>query len=307
LSGKYLIVIAGPTAVGKTILAIHLAKHFNTEVISSDSRQFFKEINIGTAKPSIEELKMAKHHFINSISIHDEYNVGMFEADALQCLEEIFTRHDIAILCGGSGLYINAVCNGMDELPEQDSELRDELNSLFKEQGIEALREKLQLLDPDYFETVDKANPHRIIRAIEVCMLTGMKYSELRKKQNAHRPFIAIKIGIEDEREIVYDKINERVDKMFADGLEEEAKSLYPYRHFNALQTVGYKELFDYFDNKSSLSEAVNLIKQHTRNYAKRQWTWFRKDREMKWFKMGEEEKVIDYISSSFLLLPSNK
>jgi len=254
-------------------------------------------MTIGTAKPSSEELTMAKHHFINSISIHDEYNVGMFETDALKCLEEIFAKYDAAILCGGSGLYINAVCNGLDALPEKDTPLRNELNLILKVKGIEALKEKLQSLDADYFKTVDQSNPHRMIRAIEVCMLTGTKYSELRKKQKASRPFKTIKIGIEDEREAVYQKINERVDTMVNSGLVEEAKSLYPFKHLNALQTVGYRELFDYFDNKTSLAEAIQLIKQHTRNYAKRQWTWFRKDPDIKWFNRNEEAAIIDFVT----------
>jgi tRNA dimethylallyltransferase len=298
LHKRHLVVIAGPTAIGKTSLAISLAKYFNTEIISADSRQFFREMTIGTAKPSAEQLKMVKHHFVNSLSIHDEYNVGMFEADALHRLKELFKQYDLAILCGGSGLYINAVCNGMDVLPEKDAKLRDDLNLIYKENGIEALQEKLRELDPAYFEIVDKANPHRLIRGIEVCVITNMKYSELRKKNKAERPFISIKVGIEDEREKVYQKINERIDKMLAEGLEEEARALYPYKHLNALQAVGYTELFDYFEKKITITEAINLIKQHTRNYAKRQWTWFRKDKEIRWFNSNETQKIIDYVKT---------
>ncbi len=296
MPGKFLIVIAGPTAVGKTALAIQLANHFHTEIISADSRQFYREMNIGTAKPSEEELKSAKHHFVNSLSIHDDYNVGMFEADVIKCLADVFSRHDVAILCGGSGLYIDAVCNGMDNLPEQDNELRKKLSHLYLEKGIEALQQKLQQLDPDFYEEVDRDNPHRMIRAIEVCMVSGKKYSELRKKQKVTRPFAILKTGIEDDREKVYQRINDRVDKMMADGLEAEAKSLHHYKHLNALQTVGYKELFDYFESKITLDEAISLIKQHTRNYAKRQWTWFRKDKEMQWFRPNEKAQIIDYI-----------
>ena len=299
---KNLIVIAGPTAVGKTEIAIILAQHFQTEIISADSRQFFREMNIGTAKPSQEELKRAKHHLINSISIHDEYNVGRYETDALKCLDDIFKSHDVAILCGGSGLYINAVCHGMDALPEKDIALREKLNALYGDFGIEALQEMLEMMDAEYYEKIDKSNSHRLIRAIEVCVLTGKKYSELRKKHSATRPFIAVKIGIEDEREKVYQSINERVDKMIADGLVDEAKSLYPFKHLNALQTVGYTELFDYFDNKNSLEEAINMIKQHTRNYAKRQWTWFRKAKEIRWFNRGEAEKIKEYLQSKVML-----
>jgi tRNA dimethylallyltransferase len=298
LPRKFLIVIAGPTAVGKTALAVQLAKHFHTEIISADSRQLYREMNVGTAKPSEEELKSARHHFINSLSIQQDYNVGMFETDTIKCLEDIFSRHDVAILCGGSGLYIDAVCNGMDNLPEQDADIRRELSHLYLEKGIEALQQKLQHLDPVFYEAVDQDNPHRMIRAIEVCMITGKKYSDLRKKQKVLRPFIAVKIGIEDDREQVYQRINDRVDKMIAGGLEAEAKSLHRHKHLNALQTVGYKELFDYFESKSTLDEAVNLIKQHTRNYAKRQWTWFRKDKEMKWFKPDKIDKIITFISN---------
>jgi tRNA dimethylallyltransferase len=238
------------------------------------------------------------HHLINSLSIHDEYNAGRFEEDALKCIEQIFLKRDTAILCGGSGLYIDLVCKGSDNLPSRNSEIRDELTKLYKESGIEGLQKRLAALDPEFYTQVDVNNPHRMIRALEVCILTGKKYSELRKGKKKQRAFSIIKIGLEDEREKVYQRINERVDEMMKQGLLEEAKKLYPHRHLNALQTVGYKELFDYLDEKISLPEAVNRIKQHTRNYAKRQWTWFRKDKEIHWFSPTEYEKIIMVLSN---------
>jgi len=284
---KILIVIVGPTAIGKTSVAIGIAEHFKTEIISADSRQFYRELNIGTAKPSEEELKKIKHHFINSLSIYDTYNVGQFETDALQCLETIFKKHDVAVMAGGSGLFVNAVCHGLDQLPESDSDLRDELNDLLNEKGIEALQKKLSDLDPEYFQTVDRSNPHRLIRAIEVCELTGMKYSDLRKKENKKRDFSVIKIGLDDDRDTVYQKINKRVDEMISNGLADEAKEFFSVRHLNSLQTVGYRELFDFMEEKISFPEAVDLIKQNTRRYAKRQLTWFRRDEEIHWFHPG--------------------
>jgi len=295
---RTLIVIAGPTAIGKTALAIELAQRLNTEIISADSRQFYREMNIGTAKPSANELAFAPHHLINFLSIHDEYNAGRFEEDALKSIEQIFFKKETAILCGGSGLYIDIVCKGADKLPSRNSEIRNELNKLYQESGIEELQKRLADLDPEFYNQVDQNNPHRLIRALEVCILTGKKYSELRKGKKQQRPFNIIKIGLEDEREKVYQRINERVDEMMKQGLLEEAKTLYPHRHLNALQTVGYKELFDYLDNKTSLEEAINLIKQHTRNYAKRQWTWFRKDKEIHWFGSIQFEEITMFLDN---------
>ncbi len=292
---KTLLSIIGPTAIGKTSVAIHIAEHFNTEIISADSRQFYRELNIGTAKPSEEELKKVKHHFINSLSIHDAYNVGQFEMDALQCLETIFKKHDVAIMVGGSGLFVNAVCDGLDQLPESDPELREELKTLLDEKGIEALQAKLAQHDPEYFETVDRYNPHRLIRAIEVCLLTGMKYSELRKQEKKERNFAVVKIGLDDEREKVYGRINERVDEMIRKDLLNEAEDFFSFRHLNALQTVGYSELFDFIEKKIPLQEAIDLIKRNTRRYAKRQLTWFRKGEEIAWFKPEELNEIMRY------------
>lgn len=295
---KTLIVIVGPTAIGKSAIAIKIASHFKTEIISADSRQFYKELNAGTAKPAPEELRQVKHHFINSLSIHDAYDVGQFEMDAIKCLGKIFNDHEIAVAVGGSGLFIDALCHGLDQLPESDPDLRNELKKLFHGEGIEALQGKLSELDPEYYHVVDRSNPHRLIRAIEVCLLTGMKYSDLRKKTKKKRDFTILKIGLDDDRLKVYRKINERVDAMIKNGLAEEAKIFHAWHHLNALQTVGYKEFFEYFEKRSSLEETVELIKRNTRRYAKRQLTWFRKDPEIKWFRPEEKNEIIEFLDS---------
>ncbi len=295
---KYLIIVTGPTASGKTVLSIELAKKFNTEVISADSRQFFKEMQIGTARPTDEELQGVPHHFLGHISIHEHYNAGMFEKDALKILETIFAKNNIAIVCGGSGMYVNALCYGLDELPHQNENLRCKLENLLNEKGIEALQKKLQLLDPEYYAIVDLQNPHRLMRAIEVCIITGVPYSQLRSGEKKQRNFEIIKIAIDWPREKLYERINKRVDLMFKQGLVEEAKNLLPFKNHNALQTVGYRELFNYFDGKYTLEVAKESIKQNTRRFAKRQLTWFRREKDIKWFKPDEINKVIPYIQS---------
>ncbi|MFN4235348.1 MAG: tRNA (adenosine(37)-N6)-dimethylallyltransferase MiaA [Bacteroidia bacterium] len=295
---KYLIVVTGPTASGKTALSIALAKAFQTEVISADSRQFFKEMQVGTARPTAEELEGIKHHFLGHISIHDIYNAGIFEKDALEVLDTIFETKNVAIVCGGSGMYVNALCYGLDELPKQDKELRLKLEELLKQKGIEALQEKLKVLDSEYYKMVDLQNPHRLMRAIEVCINTGIPYSQLRKGEKKERNFKILKIGIDWPREKLYERINQRVDLMFEQGLVEEAKKLIPFKNINALQTVGYRELFDYFEGKCTLEEAKELIKQNTRRFAKRQLTWFRKDQEIKWFKPEETNSIIPYLQT---------
>jgi tRNA dimethylallyltransferase len=284
--------------VGKTDLAISLAMEFHTEIVSADSRQFYREMNIGTAKPTVSQLALVKHHLIDSHSIKEDYNAGRFETDALECLLGIFSTNEFAILCGGSGLYVDLVCSGADELPARNPVLREQLNAVYKEKGIEVLQEKLKTLDPDFYKVIDLKNPHRLIRAIEVCMESGKKYSEMRSQKKSKRPFRIVKIGLEDEREKVYQRINERVDFMMNNHLLDEVKLLYPMRHLNALQAVGYSELFSFLDGQITIEEAVTMIKQHTRNFAKRQWTWFKKDKEIKWFRPGETQSVIEYISS---------
>ena len=288
LMDKYLIVIAGPTASGKTALAIELAKYFDAEIISADARQFFREMNIGTAKPSEEELSSVKHHFINSHSIVDSYSVGDYEKDVVAFLEDYYKKKDIAILAGGSGLYIRAVCEGVDKYPEVPEEIREELQLSYQQHGIEILQKELKKCDPDYYEKVDIQNPHRLIRAVEVFRASGKPFSSFQKSEKIKRPFKIIKIGLDWERERLYERINLRVVQMIDNGLEDEAKSLFPLKYLNALQTVGYQEFFSYFENKISRAEAINLIKQNTRNYAKRQMTWFRKEKDLIWMRMPE-------------------
>lgn len=293
-----MIILAGPTAIGKTALGITLARHFDTEIISADSRQFFREMSIGTAKPSEEELQQAIHHFIGSHSITENYNVGKFETEAIALLDDLFQKHDIVFMVGGSGLYIDAVCKGFDILPEADEAIREKIDTLLENEGIEALQNLLKELDPVYYEQVDLNNPQRLSRALEVCLNSGKPYSALREGKVKQRNFNIIKIALNIPRELLYGRINNRVDQMMKQGLLEEVKSLEHYKHLNALQTVGYKELFDYLGGKTGLQQAVDLIKQNTRRFAKRQLTWFRRDEEMKWFSPGEESDVIEYVES---------
>lgn len=281
---NYLINIVGPTAIGKTSLAIQLANKFNTEIISADSRQFYKEMSIGTAVPSAEELQAAKHHFIQHTSIEDNYNVGDFESDAIKKLDELFKNNKIVIMVGGSGLYTKSVLEGLDYFPEVSLEIRQELNLKLEKEGLDSLQQQLHKLDPDYYKIVDLENPHRVIRALEVCISSGKPYSSYLNQPKKKRNFTAISIGLNAEREIIYDRINRRVDLMITEGLMDEAKALFPKRELNALNTVGYKELFSYLEGKDSLETAVSEIKKNTRRFAKRQLTWFRKDQEINWF-----------------------
>jgi tRNA dimethylallyltransferase len=292
---RYLLVIAGPTAVGKTSLTIQLAQLLKTEILSADSRQFYREMLIGTAHPGYNELRLVPHHFTGHISIQDEYNVSRFESEALDLLSKLFLDHKVVILTGGSGLYINAVRHGIDDLPDPDSTLREELKTIYEQEGIESLRSKLRLMDPVYYNEVDIANPKRIIRALEVCITTGRPYSELRKKKPKTRDFEIIMIGLTREKEELNKRINERVDMMMENGLLEEVKRLMPFRHLNALNTVGYKELFSYFDGTLSLESAVENIKTHSRRYAKRQMTWFRKEKDIYWFH-PDDARILDFI-----------
>lgn len=282
-SNKKLIVLTGPTAVGKTKEAINLAKTLNTEIISADSRQFYKELNIGVATPTEEELSEVKHHFIGHISIHNNYNVGLYEKDAIEKIELLFKTHDTLVLTGGSGMYIDVVCNGIDSLPDVDIEIRNELNRVFKEEGISVLQEELREKDIEYYNIVDTKNHIRLIRALEVIRQTGKTFSFYRTNQKTQRDFQIIKFALQRDRAELIERIDKRVDLMIEEGLLEEAKEVYPYKNLSALNTVGYKELFKYFDNQISLEEAIEDIKTNTRRYAKRQMTWFRKDKEYIW------------------------
>jgi len=297
MTSPLLVVVLGPTAVGKTSVAIQLAKHFKTEIVSADSRQLFRELPIGTAAPSVEEMQGVPHHFIGNLSVAQRCDAGQWAGEARKVLDELFKKHDVVICAGGSGLYIDALLNGMDELPERDDTLRRELQDLFAEKGIGALQEKLKTLDPEYYAQVDINNHKRLIRGIEVCILSGGKYSEKRSGKQAELPFRVVKIGLEMDREKLYERINQRVDQMMEAGLEKEARSVIAFRDNNALATVGYREMFDYFDGKTTLPQAIELIKQHSRNYAKRQMTWWRRDSSIKWFHPGKVDDVILWVS----------
>jgi tRNA dimethylallyltransferase len=296
MSLKNLIVVVRPTAVGKTAASIELALYFKCPVISADSRQFYKELSIGTAKPSVDEMQGVPHYFIDSHSISEEYNVGKFEREVLLLLADLFKEYDDVIMVGGSGLYIDAVCKGFDELPESNPEIRNKIDLLFKNQGIEGLQQLLKELDEVYYQVVDLNNPQRLSRALEVCLTTGKPYSQYRKGVHKKRDFNIIKIGLDLPREELYNRINTRVDSMMDCGLLEEVKSVKNYRQKNALQTVGYKELFDYLDGSTVLNTAVELIKQNTRRFAKRQLTWFRRDDEIQWFAPDQSPQMIQYI-----------
>ena len=296
---KTLIVIAGPTAIGKTALAITLAQYFSTEIISADSRQFFKEMSIGTAKPHADELAAAYHHFIDSHSINTFFSTGDFEKQALEVLDEIFTRHDLAIMVGGSGLYLDAVTKGLDSLPDTDMEIRNQLNMLFETEGLEPIRAQLAAADPEYYEKVDQSNPQRMIRGLEFFLSTGKKVSSFLTNSKKERPFNIIKIGLNMERPQLYERINHRVDLMLQEGLLDEVKSLTAYKELNALKTVGYAELFDYLDGAITFETAVDKIKQNTRRFAKRQLTWFRRDDQINWFTPDQSAEVIKFLENS--------
>ena len=297
--GNYLISIVGPTAIGKTALSIALAKYFNTEIISSDSRQFYKEMSIGTAVPDQEELNQVKHHFIQDRSIFEDYNVGQFEKDAIERLKALFKVHSIVVMVGGSGLYVDAVLKGLDNFPKVDQSIRKELKIKLEKEGINFLQNQLKKLDIETYQKIDIDNPQRIIRALEICIGTGKPFSYFITDKTSQRDFIPIKIGLTAEREFIYERINQRVDLMIQNGLLEEAKNLYQYKTLNALQTVGYKELFNHFEGETELDFAISEIKKNTRRFAKRQGTWFRKDDDIKWFDYQEKkEQIILYIET---------
>ena len=298
ISPKTLIIIAGPTAVGKTDLCVKIAKLLDTEVVSADSRQFYRELAIGTAKPTIEEMAGVKHHFINSHSIQDYYSVGDFERDCLVVLEEIFQRKDVAILTGGSGMFIKMITDGIDEMPEADLDLRQNLAQRLDNEGLEVLADELKNLDPIYYQQVDIQNTQRVLRALEVCISSGQPFSSFRKNQKVQRPFRMIKIALERPREELYARIDKRMDMMLANGLEGEAKSVIDFREHYALKTVGYREIYEHLDGEYDREEMIRLLKRNSRRYAKRQITWFKNQDEFHWFDAKNEEEIIRFIEA---------
>ena len=295
-STKKLVVILGPTACGKTSLSLEIAKKLNTEIISCDSRQFYKELKIGAAPPTIYEQKLVKHHFIQHLSINQNYSIGQYENDAIKKITQLFNKYDYLILVGGSGLYIDAICNGVDEIPNINKKIRETINEEFDEKGLEWLQKKIFEIDPEFYIKTDIKNPQRLKRCLEVFRGTGNKLSSYHKKKKKKRDFQIIKIGIKTDREDLYKTINKRVDRMIYDGLVEESKSLIKFKDKNGLNTVGYKELFNYFDSHLELDEAIEEIKKNTRRLAKRQLTWFRNDKTINWFLNREKNKIIDTI-----------
>ena len=297
---KTLIVITGPTAVGKTALCLEIAKHFDIPIINADSRQIYRELRIGTAQPTKEQMQEVKHYFVGTLGLDDYYSASLFEQQVLECLEQQFLTNDYALLSGGSMMYIDAVCDGIDDIPTIDDETRTLMKQRLADEGLEALVEELRRLDPEYYEIVDRQNPRRVVHALEICTMTGKTYTSFRKREKRQRPFQIIKIGLNRPREELYDRINQRVDQMMADGLLEEARSLYPLRHLNALNTVGYKELFDHLEGRWPLEEAVERIKGNTHRYARKQLTWYKKDEQIRWFHPDDKQSIMNYISKDY-------
>ena len=293
---KKLIVITGPTAVGKTALCMGIAKRLSIPVINADSRQIYRELSIGTARPTEEQMQEVRHHFVGTLGLEDYYSASLFEQQVLELLERQFQTGDYALLAGGSMMYIDAVCNGIDDIPTIDDKTREMMKRRLAEEGLEALVEELRKLDPEYWAIVDKQNPRRVVHALEICTMTGQTYTSFRRREKKERPFSIVKIGLNRPREELYERINQRVDQMMADGLLEEAKAMYGRRELNALNTVGYKELFDYFDGRWPLEEAVERIKGNTRRYARKQLTWFKKDEAVRWFHPDDQKEILNYI-----------
>ena len=295
-SDKILLVITGPTAVGKTQLCLDIARHFDIPIINADSRQIYKELSIGTAKPSAEEQQLVKHYFVGTLSLQDYYSASLFETQVMDLLSTLFKTSDYALMAGGSMMYIDAVCDGIDDIPTIDDKTRATMKQRLADEGLPKLCEELQRLDPEYYEIVDRQNPKRVVHALEICTMTGRTYTSFRQRNKKQRPFRIVKIGLNREREELYKRINARVDMMMQQGLLKEAEALYPMRDQNALNTVGYKELFDYFDGRWPLDEAVERIKGNTRRYARKQLTWYKKDPQIRWFHPDQKKEIIDYI-----------
>ena len=298
LREKKLIVLTGPTAVGKTAASLDIARHYSIPVINADSRQIYRELQIGTARPTEAQMQNIPHYFVGSLSLNDYYSASLFEQQVLSLLKELMTKSNYALLSGGSMMYIDAVCDGIDDIPTIDDATRALMKQRLTDEGLEALCKELKRLDPDYYEVVDLQNPRRVVHALEICTMTGKTYTSFRKKEKRERPFDIIKIGLNRPREELYDRINRRVDQMVADGLLEEAKALYPMKSLNALNTVGYKELFDYFDGRWSLDEAIERIKGNTRRYARKQLTWFKKDERIRWYHPDDQTAIINDIDA---------
>lgn len=296
MSQKTLIVLIGPTGVGKTELSLRLAEHFNTDIISSDSRQLYTDLKIGTAAPTPEQLQRVPHHLVGTLLLTDYYSAAQYEQDALSTLEKLFTQHDVAVLTGGSMMYIDAICKGIDDIPSIDAETRETMMKRYEDEGLERLCAELRLLDPEYYKIVDLKNHKRVIHALEICYMTGKTYTSFRTQQKKERPFRILKIGLNRDRAELYDRINQRVDLMIEEGLLEEARSVYPYRELNSLNTVGYKELFQYFDGNWELSFAIEKIKQNSRIYSRKQMTWFKRDEEIQWFHPEQEQEILQHI-----------
>lgn len=296
---KTLIVITGPTAVGKTALCLEVAKHFNIPIINADSRQIYRELKIGTAAPTDEQLRAVRHYFVGTHSLADYYSASIYEQEVMALLPQLFASSDYALLSGGSMMYVDAVCNGIDDIPTVDDETRRLLKQRLNDEGLPALVEELRRLDPEHYETVDRQNPRRVVHALEICIMTGRTYTSFRKNERKQRPFSIRKIALNREREELYQRINRRVDAMMAVGLLEEARQLLPMRHLNALNTVGYKEMFTHLDGTWTLQEAVERMKGNTRRYARKQLTWFKRDQDIRWFSPDEKQGIIDYITTT--------
>jgi tRNA dimethylallyltransferase len=293
---KTLIVITGPTAVGKTRLCLDIARHFDIPIINADSRQIYKELSIGTAKPTAEEQQLVKHYFVGTLSLQDYYSASLFESQVMDLLSTLFKHSDYALMAGGSMMYIDAVCDGIDDIPTIDDETRATMKQRLADEGLERLCDELRRLDPEYYEIVDRQNPKRVVHALEICTMTGRTYTSFRKREKKARPFRIVKIGLNRDRAELYERINARVDAMIKQGLLQEVQGLYQQREQNALNTVGYKELFDYLDGRWSLDEAVERIKGNTRRYARKQLTWYKKDPLIRWFHPDQKKEIIDYI-----------
>lgn len=299
MAKKSLIVLVGPTGVGKTETSLALAEHFHAPILNADSRQIYKGMTVGTAAPTLEERARAEHHFVQFLNPGDYYSAAQFEMDAMALLEDLFQKHDYVLLSGGSMMYIDAVCHGIDDIPTVDDVTRKMMLERYEKEGLEPLVQELRVLDPEYYQIVDLKNPKRVIHALEICYMTGKTYSSFRTNTKKQRPFHIVKVGLRREREVLYDRINRRVTKMIQDGLEEEVKALLPFRNTNSLNTVGYKEMFAYFDGKMSLEEAADMIRQNSRIYSRKQMTWFKRDNQIKWFEPEQLGDIIAYISES--------